>query len=282
MFLTGCQTTQVSTVKSSFNPTVLEYKYSISENSISSNDVTKAIAETIQAQLSGYPDRFETHPRNSDGSYSSFKDVKGKTVSYRCNTPTTCNVEIKFENGEYYITTKRYSLSKQQINIPITFEHDQALLKAKVAISGDVIQTTSKNPLFIPYKQFLTGSEVDRVLGKIAAISPDVVFSKSYKGEVESDVDDTIVYANFKRSMGFYKYESDYGSKNHIGKNAAFALNTKQGRIPLRIETYPSRKGSITSYEFTMNYQAKPDGSTTFDQGFVDGTIRTIENTVRR
>lgn len=168
------------------------------------------------------------------------------------------------------------------MSIPVTFSRSGDELEAKVALSGSVTETVARSPIFITYDKLLSVQQINDVQQRIAAISPKINFKKTFSGEVEVDADDTIVYANFKRSMGFYKYPSDHGSKDVIGKKAALNLHLKNGNVPLFVEIYPTRKGSVTSYNFTQSYKALPDGTTSFDQSIVDGAVRTIENTARR
>lgn len=282
LILSGCQAAQIKTLKTNFQPKVLSFKFDATENEINNKSITRAISESIHIALSNYSDEQELTGRLSDGSLSGINDVRGKSVEFSCNTPTSCRIDVSFVNGAHYTGTRTKLLSKQVMNIPVVFSQQGFELEARVSLNGSITETTASSPIFIKYDQFLTAQQLDNSQNRISQILPTIKFNKTFKGEIEVDADDTIVYANFKRTLGFYKYPSDKGSKDVIGKTAALNLRMKSGNIPLLIETYPTRKGSITSYKFTQSFSALPDGTTTFDQGLIDGAIRTIENIARR
>jgi hypothetical protein len=282
LMLSGCQTAKVKTLKTNFNPTVLSFKYDGTENEVNNKSITREISQSIHHALSNHPDEQEQVGRLSDGSASGINTVQGKSINFLCNTATSCRIDVSFINGSRYTGSGQERLSKQVINIPIVFERSGNELRANVSLTGSITETTATSPLFIKYDHLLSTQQLDSVQNGISKISPSVNFTKTFKGEIEVEADDTIIYANFKRTMGFYKYPSDYGSKDVIGKTAALNLRMKTGNVPLFIETYPTHSGSITSYKFTQKFSALPDGTTTFKQGLVDGAIRTIENTARR
>ena len=282
LMLVGCQTAQVKTLKTNFNPTVLSFKYDATESEVNNKSITREISKSIHQALANYADEQEQAGRLSDGSTSGINTVKGKNIDFLCNTAISCRIDVSFLNGSHYPESGQKRLSKQVIHIPVTFKRLGNELEASVSLSGSITETTATSPLFVKYDHFLSAQQLDNVQYNISKILPVVNFMKTFKGEIEVEADDTIVYANFKRIMGFYKYPSDYGSKDVIGKTAALNLRMKNGNVPLFIETYPTRAGSITSYEFTQKFSALPDGTTTFKQGLVDGAIRSIENTARR
>ena len=94
---------------------------------------------------------------------------------------------------------------------------------------------------------------------------------------LEIDADDTIVFANLKRTYGLYSYSNDQG-KDKIGKKSAFKLSTQQGFKPLLVEVYPTRQGSIMDYSFELWNRPFKLTSEAYFKNLSDVNSYTIDN----
>src|SRR5690606_37561704 len=165
----------------------------------------------------------------------------------------------------------------QEISIPVTLNQSNGKIIALIDLNHSINILEGRNPVFIKYSPLLDNEAIKNVFKKIERIRPEISFSKSFKEELTVDSQDNVVYGNFKRIYGFYKFNSDE-SKDKIGKESTFNLKTKQGTIPLSTEIYPSREGSLLSYSFTMKYSAKPDGTTNYDQQEIPPIKKSIKD----
>jgi len=275
-FLVGCEAPQFKPVNIDFHPTVLTFTYDTSYKKLNNKNVFDQISKSLQLSTYSVPNKHQ-----SGSTASSFVNIKGKEVYTVCATENSCLYEVRFINGELYKVTNNTYATTQSLKIPVTFIQKNNKLIVKVALNGKIDTISGHSAIYIPYSSYLSGQEITKVFNDMAKISPVIKVSRSYNGEFDVDADDNIVFGNFKRFMGPYKYD-DGASKNIIGKKSAFKLNTPNGVVPLVIEVYPTRKGSVASYSFSLNYDLAPNGTNTFDEGLAAGLIRTIKNTAAR
>lgn len=270
VFLFGCATPVMKSVDLGLPPTQIKLVYDSNDTGISQSQVFSNIKSAITS-ATGY-----TSKRYYNKS-SGISDVKGLDVEHRCTSDSQCMIGLLFYNGERYHSTNNEFATVQEISIPVTLNQSNGKIIALIDLNHSINILEGRNPVFIKYSPLLDNEAIKNVFKKIERIRPEISFSKSFKEELTVDSQDNVVYGNFKRIYGFYKFNSDE-SKDKIGKESTFNLKTKQGTIPLSTEIYPSREGSLLSYSFTMKYSAKPDGTTNYDQQEIPPIKKSIKD----
>ncbi|WP_286719107.1 hypothetical protein [Thalassolituus sp. UBA2009] len=268
--LFGCAAPVMKSVNLGSTPTQIKLTYDSGDTGISQAQVFSNISSTITS-AAGY--KAKGYYRNASG----ISDIKGMEVKSRCMTESQCMIGLLFQNGERYSSTNNEYVTVQEIAIPVTFSQADGKIVALIDINYSVNTLEARNPVFIPYSPLLDNAALTRVFKNIEKIQPEISFSKSFAEELTIDSQDNVVYGNFKRVYGFYKYNEDE-SKDKIGKESTFSLTTKQGSVPLTAEIYPSREGALLNYNFTMKYSAKPDGTTNYNPQDIAPIKASIKN----
>ncbi len=269
ILVSGCQTAQVKSSNVNFPPTVLTFKYSKDQTTV--NQVLNTLSASLDRALRYIPNKQQRSVVNS-GTPS----IKGKTIDKKCENSNKCIFEVTIVNGGVYPPGVGVRATTQKFEVPVNIIENKDIILAKVSINGLVDTLEGRNLIYIPYSPYLSNSKLVNIFRAISRISPVIKKSRSFNGDFDLDAKDDVVYGNFKRLMGIHSSEK---GKDVIGKKSIFNLKTPNKTIPLFIEVYPSRKGSLTNYEFTIDYQLKPDGTSTFDSKLPNTLISTIKKT---
>lgn len=273
--LSGCKPATVKSISTSFQPTVLNFKYDASEPVINKTSVLNAIKNDIEAEVKKIGGKKKATYIKAG---TNIRDTHGYTIQSSCITTSNndeCQIKITFYNGEYYSSTSNEYSTIQTIKIPVKLNSINNIITAKVSLSGNASSLEARSPLFIPYKPYATSRDLEKVFYGSSTIKPSISFNKVFSKQIEIDADDTIVFANLKRTYGLYSYSNDQG-KDKIGKKSAFKLSTQQGFKPLLVEVYPTRQGSIMDYSFELIFKAEPNGTINFNPSEIDALNRSI------
>lgn len=271
--LTGCKTVEIKDINTGFSPTSNTLKYNVSDFNLSNQQIFQLAAKEFKHQLNVVPKYRQRSAANTP------QTVRGTNFNQTsCSSDTQCSISVTYYNGEYYSSTRNTYTTDQSLTIPFQLSRKDGVVTVKAIISGKAQSTIRKNPIFLPYSEILSSHQILSLFEKISNLKPTLTVKKAYKGNFNVNQNDNVVYANFKRLMGLYRNASDQ-DKTVIGKNSIFNLNTPNGVSPLGVEVYPSSKGTIVDYSFSLNHEILPNGEKATDKALVKSLKRSISQT---
>lgn len=268
LIVSGCLPAQPKPqlINTSFQSTNIKFKYSeqplvkVRGGVVSAGYVketkkgfVKKIAEQISLATSSVSDAKRRRGKMSP----SWDDFKGKDIAYRCNEQiTSCTIQVDFYNGEFDTSNSSVKATNQAMSIVVNFDNkkdNKNGFSGEIKVDSSVSMQGALNAIFQEYPPLLSAPELNKLQNKIANIKlPIYRGSDRHHGEFVIDKPKDIVDASYQLNQGY---------KN--GKDFIF-INTK---------TFPRSSGTLVKYDFKIDYDINPDGTTSKDDS-LEASIR--------
>lgn len=165
--------------------------------------------------------------------------------------------------GEFHIQTKKNS-DYYSINVTCP---------TKIEIDGH------DNPVD-GIKPFISPKEATADLQRLCKITP-IVFTQFITGEINTDFNDSSVFANFKRKLKSYDPKQEEIKQYDLGKSTWFYISDKGQDYKVAISVFPYRNGSKVTYKTTQTTTCNPSTTCIYDADLgnrINDAIKKIAN----
>lgn len=207
-----------------------------------------------------------------------FNNIKGKTVE-----PSESKITVTYVNGDNncHKCVNGESVSKVVFNLPSQITQSKQStyeFKCNMPTSYNVIPHTDAMGFDHPLLATTSILENDtfKMLNSLNGTPLTIKKSFNFKGEINTKYPDKAVFANFKRILGQYRWNSQ-DNITEVKKQNTFAFNVNGKEYPLYIEVFPYRDGSKVIYSSALEYTLDSKGGSTLTKKDIDNLHKQIE-----
>ena len=190
---------------------------------------------------------------------------------------------LNYENGElndhWFLNSTKFTIFYKKLNnnkISFTLDNKYEYQPYKDLFETDIDPLDSLQNL---------ENDSKNILSKLGTLK--IIFHKRYhlKGNINNKYKADSIYANFKRLMGEYNWNSYYNTNNNeklteVKKENTFNLKVNNKSIPLHVEVYPYRNGSKVEYEAYLPYTISSDGKVSLSKKYIEQLKTKISNVI--